>query len=117
MSILSEIGRACGVPPLVRVGGVERRLARPLRLVLLALLADPGHEWRAHEVAHVTGLALGRVYAPLALLEDVGWLARREPLADAPWKGARCYRFAGPDGVEQAGRLLVVPSVSEGTGR
>jgi hypothetical protein len=86
--------RMFGVPPTVRVGAWRGRLRRPLRSIMLALLADPGREWLARDLVRVSGLAEGRVYAPLQILLDAGWLKCRRTLADAvTWQGSHWYQL------------------------
>lgn len=99
-----------GVPPRVRFGAHGFRLTRPRRLVLLALLADPGHDWLAAELARVAGVGSGEVYRVLGYLVSAGTVAATGGTATT----RATYQLAGPDGAETIARALGIPSVVGG---
>jgi PadR family transcriptional regulator len=84
------------------------RMTTPTKLVLRALLADPGQELYGLEIGDVAGLASGTVHPILARLEGIGWLSSTWEDIDpaAAGRPARRYYRLTAAGAEESRAAL-----------
>lgn len=84
------------------------RMTLQVRMVLRALLTDPGRELYGLEFVDATGLPPGTIYPILARLEQAGWLDSRWEVVDQHAAGRprrRYYRLTA-EGIASARTTL-----------
>ena len=88
--------------------GARPRMTIPTRLVLQALLAEPGRELYWMEISAAADLPSGTVHPILARLEGLGWLASSWEDIDPRREGrpARRYYRLTPSGTQAATAAL-----------